>query len=327
MTETASAGAPGARASSRRFVGVSLGGGRGKTTAVARLELGPDLGPDSPDGPSKLTLAEARVRWGHRGGGEIDTSDDGEAPFRDDVLLRWIDRWVDATTVAAFDAPLTLPPCVRCRLPCPGVDACVVPVVVWMRRHGPSLIVRTGRSDPGKPAVTPYTQRATELLLERATLQPREALGQGMGPLAARATYLRRALAPRLRLHENLIEVHPRATLIRLFGDRDERRTRHGSATQTWEMRKQMLERLGDIVAGLEFDRVWPDLVVRNVHVFHAVVSAFTAYFWAREAWQGPADLLRGASELTAVVDELGDLWLEDGWIWAPPARVPPSQG
>jgi predicted nuclease with RNAse H fold len=241
------------------------------------------------------------------------------------VLLRWIDRWVDENTVAAFDAPLTLPPCVRCRLPCPGVDACVVPVVVWMRRHGPNLIVRTGRSDPGKPAVTPYTQRATELLLERATLQPREALGQGMGPLAARATYLRRALSPRLRLHENLIEVHPRATLIRLFGDRDERRTRHGSATQTWDQRKLILERLGAIVAGLEFDRVWPDLVVRNVHVFHAVVSAFTAYFWAREAWQGPADLLQGASDLAPVVDELGDLWREDGWIWAPPRRVPPG--
>jgi predicted nuclease with RNAse H fold len=295
----------------RRFVGVSLGGGRGKTTAVARLELG-----------EGLTLAEARVRWGHRGGGEVDTSDEGEAPFRDDVLLRWIDRWVDGHTVVAFDAPLTLPPCVRCRLACPGVDACVVPVVAWMRRHGPNLIVRTGRSDPGKPAVTPYTQRATELLLERATLQPREALGQGMGPLAARATYLRRALSPRLRLNENLIEVHPRATLIRLFGDRDERRTRHGSAAQTWEMRTRMLERLGALVAGLEFDRVWPELVVRNVHVFHAVVSAFTAYFWAREAWQGPADL---AGELASVVDELGDLWLEDGWIWAPPSREPSS--
>src|SRR6185369_9124040 len=111
----------------------------GKTTAVARLELGPDgtaKGGECPK-PDGLTLAEARVRWGHRGGGEVEPSDEGEAPFRDDVLLRWIDRWVDAHTVVAFDAPLTLPPCVRCRLACPGVDACVVPVVAWMRRHGP----------------------------------------------------------------------------------------------------------------------------------------------------------------------------------------------
>jgi predicted nuclease with RNAse H fold len=310
------------RRSLRRFVGISLGGGRGKTTAVARLELS-----------TTLTLAEARTRWGQRGGGEIEAphadSAAPEAPFRDDVLLRWFERWVDDTTVVAFDAPLTLPPCVRCQLACPGVDACTVPVVEWMRRHGDALSVRTGRSDPGKPTITPYTQRATELLLERATLQPREALGQGMGPLAARAAYLRRALSPRLRLHENLLEVHPRATLIRMFGAREERRTRHGSAVQTWETRGQMLGRLVDSRVGLTFDRVWPDLVVRNVHVFHAVISAFTAYFWAQEDWLGPEDLLRGddpdgedtRAALTAAIDELGDLWLEDGWIWAPPRR------
>jgi predicted nuclease with RNAse H fold len=304
-----------ARARFSRFVGISLGGGRGKTTAVARLEFR----------NGQLTLAEARTRSGQRGGGEIDDQDSPlEAPFRDDVLLRWFERWVDDATVVAFDAPLTLPPCVRCQLACPGIEACTVPVVAWMRRHGEDLVVRTGRSDPGKPSVTPYTQRATELLLERATLQPREALGQGMGPLAARAAYLRRALAPKLRLNENLIEVHPRATLIRTFGPREERRTRQGVATQTWDVRKQML---GQLAEGLSFDRVWPDLVVRNVHVFHAVVSAFTAYFWARDGWRGPADLLVGvrerATELAQAVDELGDLWLEDGWIWAPPTRDP----
>lgn len=315
------------RARLRRFVGISLGGGRGKTTAVARLEIAAPEQADQPD-QGQLILAEARTRWGQRGGGEVEDANGAalEAPFRDDVLLRWFERWVDEATVVACDAPLTLPPCVRCQLACPGIGACTVPVVAWMRRHGEALVIRTGRSDPGKPSVTPYTQRATELLLERATLQPREALGQGMGPLAARAAYLRRALSPKLRLNENLLEVHPRATLIRMFGPREERRTRHGSALQTWETRKDMLGQLaGARAGGLAFDRVWPDLVVRNVHVFHAVVSAFTAYFWAREGWRGPEDLLVGvdheAAELARAIDELGDLWLEDGWIWAPPIR------
>ena len=315
----------------RRFVGLSLGGGRGKTTAIARLEMSP-IEPDQSDDEDgeeqprwRLTLAEARARWGQRGGGEIDVSQHVDAPFRDEVLFGWFERWLDEHSVVAVNAPLTLPPCVRCREACPGVPSCTVPVVGWMRRHGPALVVRKGRTDPGKPAVTPYTQRATELLLERATLQPREALGQGMGPLAARAAYLRRRLAPSLRLNENLLEVHPRATLIRLFGERDERRTRHGSAEQTWDMRKLLLERLGLLVEGLAFDRVWPDLVVRNVHVFHAVICAFTAYFWAQEGWVGPEDLLSAASnqapQLREAIDELGDLWLQDGWIWAPPLR------
>ncbi len=316
----------GRRGQFRRFIGVSLGGGRGKTTAVARLELDPETG--------VLTLAEARARWGQRGGGEVADRDDehGEAAFRDDVLLHWLGDWLDDHSVVAFDAPLTLPPCVRCQLACPGIDACEVPVVVWMRTHAGRLSIRTGRSDPSKPAVTPYTQRATELLLERATLQPREALGQGMGPLAARATYLRRALSPRLRLHENLIEVHPRATLIRRFGLRDERKARQGEVERTWETRKQMLDQLGQIGGGLAFDRVWPELVVRNVHVFHAVVAAFTAWLWAREGWRGPVDLLEDLNRdpnrdpnrpdrFAAPIAALGDLWVEDGWIWTPPGR------
>ncbi|GEM_PF-482769 len=334
---------PGARADLRRFIGVSLGGGRGKSTAIARLEfrVEPGRGPLEPSPgpfdeaaltrrsqarahtpPGELVLAEARARVGQRGGGEV--GDVREAPFRDDVLLAWLGRWVDPQTVVAWDVPLTLPPCVRCRLPCPGLGACTVPVVQWMLRNAGRLAVGRGRTDPGKPAVTPYTQRATELLLARATLQPREALGQGMGPLAARAVYLRRALSPKLRLNENLLEVHPRATLIRMFGAEQERRTRHGSDLQVWDKRKQML---GQLVEGLAFDRVWPDLVVRNIHVFHAVVAAFSAYFWAREAWRGPDDLLDIEDpQLGEAVDELGDLWLEDGWIWTPPARLGSSK-
>ena len=40
-----------------RFVGVALGGGRGKTTAVARLELDREA-----EGPPRVRLAEARLR-------------------------------------------------------------------------------------------------------------------------------------------------------------------------------------------------------------------------------------------------------------------------
>jgi predicted nuclease with RNAse H fold len=298
------------RAHLRRFVGISLGGGRGKTTAVARIELG--------EAGASLVLAEARVRREHKGGGAPRDAGQETGPFRDQVLLAYLDEWVDEHTAVGVDAPLTLPPCVPCQRACPGIEACTVPAVVWMREHAPRLQIRSGRSDPQKPLVTPYTQRPTELLLEHATLQPRETLGQGMGPLAARATYLRRATSPRLRLNENLLEVHPRATLIRLFGDEAERGTRRGETVGTWGQRRHMLVALSD---GLEFDRVWPELVVRNVHVFHAVVCAFTVYLWAKEGWAGPEDFERAADD-AALVDALAQLrerWLLDGWIWVPP--------
>ncbi|MBL9100404.1 MAG: DUF429 domain-containing protein [Myxococcales bacterium] len=298
-----------------RFIGISLGGGRGKTTAVARLEGEADT----------LRLVEARVRHGHRGSGE-DSDDGGDPLFRDEVLVAYLERHVDDGTAVAINAPLTLPPCIRCELACPGVSACSVPVVAWMRRHAPALIGRRGRTDPGKPAVTPYTQRAADLLLAHAGLQPRESLGQGMGPLAARAAYLRRVLSPRLRLHENLIEVHPPATLIRLAGESVVRRLGVGPADEAWALRRRVLSELRP---GLRFDYVWPDIVVRSPHVFEAVIAAYTAFLWALQGWQGPGDVRTAGGgavvvrdPLDAALAELGELWLADGWIWVPPVQT-----
>ncbi len=295
----------------RRFVGVDLGGGRGKNTAVARLEH------LEKDGSWRLVLADAKSRHGQRGTGAANEPPEGDTHFRDEVLVDYIERWTDDATIVAIDAPLTLPPCLRCTLPCPGIAGCEVPVVQWMRTHAPKLRDR-GRSDPNKPAVTPYTQRATELLLAGTGLRPRESLGQGTGPLAARAAWLRRRLSPRLRLHENLIEVHPAATLVQLFGAERARRAHQGEQSQVWEERKRVLHALASELA---FEYVWPELVVRNVHVFHAVLCAFTAYLWARGRTAAPHQLARGVADDPAVREAgvaLGDLWLADGWIWVP---------
>lgn len=302
-----------ARAGFRRFIGIDLGGGRGKNTAVARLECSP-RGDD--DAAPRLAVVEAKVRHGHRGTGHGDDDPGGAALFRDEVLTAYIDRWVDDETVVAINAPLTLPPCIRCTLPCPGVARCDVPVVVWMRRWAPRLLDRP-RSDRSKPAVTPYTQRATELLLAATGIQPREALGQGTGPLAARAAYLRRTLSPRLRLHENLLEVHPKATLTRMLGSKVERRSRQGETGRVWDARKEILTGLAE---GIAFDYVWPELVVRNPHVFDAVICGFTAFLWSRGAWSGPPDFADATGTADAAND-LAELWVEDGWIWAPPPR------
>ena len=113
---------------------MDLGGGRGKNTAIARLELG--------DGEADLTVAEATVRQGHRGTG----NHEGDALFRDEVLVEYLRRWTDEDTVVAINAPLTLPPCVRCTLSCPGLKACDVPSVVWMRTWALLLLPR-GKSD------------------------------------------------------------------------------------------------------------------------------------------------------------------------------------
>jgi hypothetical protein len=316
------------RAGLRRFIGVDLGGGRGKTTAVARLEQTSRDG--SPDGELgwRLVLADAKVRYGQRGTGALADEPEGtDALFRDEVLADYLLRWTDESTVVAIDAPLVVPPCLRCALPCPGALACVVDEVVWMRTWAPLLRAR-GRSDPGKPAVTPYTQRAVELLLGGVGVELREAMGQGTGPLAARAAHLRRRLSPHLRLHENLIEVSPAATAVALFGAARARKAHHGDQASVWSERKRIL---GALAEDLAFDYVWPELVVRNGHVFAAVLCAFTGYLWSTGrvvepdalTMDGGVAITPGSeSVVAAAASGFADLWMAGGWVVVPKARA-----
>jgi predicted nuclease with RNAse H fold len=257
----------------KRFLGVDLGGGKGKKTALAVLEA-------SAEGVIVKQLAPRA----------------GAAPLYDTALTEMI-RAAGDDVVVCIDAPLTLPACLRCELPvCPGQEACVDPSVVEMRRlFGAEASTRDSRR--GKPPLTPYTQRATEVYLhKRRGILPRETLGQGMGPLTARAAHLLRALADRFRLNQNLIEVYPRATL-ELLGFREPYKKRV-------DQRVEILAQLPDLTFG---PGVWREECRKSDHVFDAVIAAYTGYLWSRDDWQLPADTQPSL--------------LRDGWIWVPPER------
>ncbi len=270
----------------RNFVhvlGIDLGGGKGKKTALATLRV---------DG-ALATVVDIAPR-------------NGALPFYDAALVETIRQYGDETLLC-IDAPLTLPPCLRCAVPiCPGQDACVDPSVVEMRALSAEGDATRGRdSRRGKPPITPYTQRATEVhLAHRIGIAAREGLGQGTGPLAARAAHLVRALADRFRLNENLIEAYPKATLSML-----------GLATpfkkhlRERETRARILEALsGELRFG---PGVWRELCIQSDHLFEAVICAFTGFLWARDGW-----LLPPAAE-----PRDDEARLRDGWIWTPPAR------
>ncbi len=267
------------RSSFRTFIGVDLGGGKGKKTAVAVLRAEAD-------------------------GVVVEKYDCGDGrPWYDDRLIAFLkERALDA--VVAIDAPLSLTACVRCRVPvCPGLTDCVDPTTVWFRSRA------NGSSVPGKkPRYTPYTQLATEVVLhEEDGILPRETLGQGMGPLTARAAHLVRALVPEFRLNENLLEVYPKATIWKLLGE--------DTATSYKRHHSQATVRLGKILRelpGLSFGPgQWQERGVQNDHLFDAVICAYTAYLWARDGWQLP--------ETDRAV------FTVDGWIWTPPRAATPT--
>lgn len=278
-----------------RFIGVDLGGGRGKTTAVAELRSGSD-------GVEVVEVATRAIKL----------------PWTDDTL---VNKLVDAAgdnTVVAIDAPLTQTACGRCELPvCPGMEACVDPAVVWLRTEGRGLIRKIGvesATSNGRPTTTtapawpssqarlaPYAHRATDVVITYGRgLLPVSALGTATGAIAARAKHLRRRLGGAgYELHANLIEVAPAATIAALVGPRAARGYKRDA--DPWQTRALILERLTDLAFGAR-SRMAREDVLQNDHCFDAMISAYTAYLWARDGWDAPTG------------------WMaDDGWIVTPP--------
>jgi predicted RNase H-like nuclease len=151
-----------------------------------------------------------------------------------------------------------------------------------------------------------------------------------MGPLTARAAYLRQALLGTYQLHHNLIEVYPKATLTLLFPDPAppslpsaiRYRDAHGRAvsltgkplqpgSQVAHTYKRghgpnVRERVLLALPELGFaPGQWREFVVKNDHIFDALICAYTAYLWARDGWQLPVE----------------PVFRDDGFIWTPPRR------
>jgi hypothetical protein len=279
-----------------RFIGVDLGGGRGKTTAVAEIR-------SAPGGAEVIEVATRAVKQ----------------PWADDTLVDRLAANDHATTVIAIDAPLTQPACGRCERPvCPGAEVCVDPAVVWLRTEGRALVRKLslenrrvaggegGSDTSSRPTgvqarLAPYANRATDVVMtyDRGLL-PISALTAPTGAVAARANHLRRRLGSTgYTLHANLIEVSPAATIAALCGSRAARGYKRDA--DPWHTRALILERLDDLAFGPR-SRMAREDVLGNDHCFDAVIAAYTAYRWARDGWETPTGP-----------------FAEDGWIVAPP--------
>ena len=136
-----------------RFVGVDLGGGRGKTTAIAEVRIG----------AAGAEVVEVATR-------------SGKLPWTDDTLMKRLAE-PDPERVIAIDAPLTMTACHRCERPvCPGMEACADPAVVWLRTQGRALVQKVAaetvggvtRMEHGAQArLAPYAHRATDVVMTR----------------------------------------------------------------------------------------------------------------------------------------------------------------
>jgi len=272
---------------------VDLGGGRGKTTAVAELRSNPAGG---------ALVMEVATRA-------------GKLPWTDDTLIARL-AVPDPERVIAVDAPLTQAACGRCVEPvCPGTETCADPAVVWLRTVGRNLVQkvaaesatasgttsRSATAQPPQARLAPYAHRATDVVQTyQRGLLPLSSLGAANSAISARAGQLRRRLrGAGYELHGNLLEVSPASTIAALCGPRTARGYKRDA--DPWVTRASILEGFTDLTFAPQ-SRMAREDVLRNDHCFDAVIAAYTAYLWARDGWEMP-----------------GGVFAEDGWIFSPP--------
>lgn len=174
----------------KRFIGVSLGGGKTDKTCLSVIEYFPSQ--------RKIFLSRLFDK--------IKTDADISADWQIHKLITACPPPVESV---AFDVPLQLPKCVTCRLACPGYEICEEPEIQWMWKHYRS---REKKKSPAR-LFTPYTERCVEQYLQNQLEEPfhlPHSLGANFAPLTARARFINH------RLELPAIEVFPKISLWRI---------------------------------------------------------------------------------------------------------------
>lgn len=236
------------------FAGLSLGGGKADKACLAILEYYPKH--------HKVFLSKIFEK--------IKTDGNISADLKIHEIL---EQYQGMIHTLALDTPLKLPQCLRCKLKCPGYEACQEPHIVWMWDH----VKQHGAAKKPKKLFTPYTQRAVEMHLATGVeeaFQLSNAMGANAAPLLARASFILR------RLNIPTIEVFPKLSVWRMGLSlhilKSHLRTHKHSAVGE-ESRRGILKELGEnnVAFVYEQDR---RLMIENNHAFEAFICAMTAF-------------------------------------------------
>jgi len=201
-------------------------------------------------------------------------------PYPDEILKKQIKHYKNVKAIGA-SFPLTAPPCLPCKLKCPGVSKCVVPEVKWMVREykKASKLTKASSKDRGIPS--PYSERGLDYLIanlleEKFPLEP--AFGPTRSAFYARGQFLMKGLKD-----FNFVEVSTRASLWRLglkYGIRKSVLRNFYRSEKSEEHRAVFLNKLEKDFFLYEEDK---DLLIENKFIFEALICALSAYAYSNK--------------------------------------------
>lgn len=238
-----------------KFAGLTLGGGKGRKTALSILEYYVD--------EEKLFLAELD-----------DTIEEKAKQSADTQIVKLIEKHRESLHSIGISAPLKAPKCIRCRLPCPGHERCVEPEIRWMWK----MHKKRGTNKNPNKLFTPYTERCVEQYINAEIdpeMIPDHAFGSNRAPMAARAQYLKRRLEG-----IKIIEVLPRLSVWRIghnMGFRKSQLPHYKHATKGAVVRQHFLNHWNDQGMSFVYHRD-SKLMVKDAFAFESFICAYTAF-------------------------------------------------
>lgn len=239
----------------KKFVGVSMAGGKTNKSAVAMVEYYPKQ--------KKLFLSQLHTK--------IESTHEESADLKIHNLLT---ESIGPIHKVAFDVPLTLPKCMRCRLKCPGYEACKEPEIKWLWKH----YAQQNKKKRPKKIFTPYTERCAEYHIAtqlEEVIHPSHALGANLAPLVARAQFIKR------RIKLKCIEVYPRLSLWRIgrsLGIQKSYLRFHKHSVEGVTIRNAILEKLTDKNVAFLYTQDMKAMI-DDANAFEAFLCALTAVF------------------------------------------------
>lgn len=247
----------------RRFIGVSLSGGKSDKACIAAIEYFPEHG--------KIFLSKLFEK--------VKAEEFISADLKIHEILS---QNKDRAEIVAFDVPLSLPKCLTCQLVCPGYEICKEPEITYIRKLYQSNLVKK----KPKKMYTPYTQRCadTYLAIQEPELDVQHALGANLAPMTARAHFIVR------RLKMTVIEVHPKLSVWKigqLLKVNKSQLKIYKNSIGGAEAREIFLRHIVEISKVFIYQQDLR-LMIENFHAFDAFICAYTAFLKATGQTESP---------------------------------------
>jgi hypothetical protein len=242
------------KARSERYVGLHLSGAKNDKTVLCEIQYYPKY--------KQLVLSQIIEKIGPE-----------EKKTGDSVLVQEINK-LKSIKQLGINVSLQLPPCLRCRLKCPGVERCKVEEVQWLKKE----YQKAKKKNKKARLAMPYTDRPVEYFVNQELekhLEIQYSLSANAAPLTARAYFIQKHIKAKTK------EILPALSVWRMGNYLNVQKSYlkyYKNSDDCEVVRLFFLDQLKEKVPIFMYNAD-KQLLVSNPHAFDAFICALSVFY------------------------------------------------